>query len=36
MLKSPHPRNAKRVGNQVWFDVSLTLPLGLALDTKPG
>ncbi|CAE7027244.1 unnamed protein product [Symbiodinium natans] len=34
MLKSPHPRNAKRVGNQVWFDVSLTLPLGLALDTS--
>ncbi|CAE7353754.1 unnamed protein product [Symbiodinium microadriaticum] len=34
MLKSPHPRNAKRVGNQVWFDVSLALPLGLALDTS--
>ena len=35
MIKSPHPRNAKRVGNMVWFDVALTLPLGLALDTPP-
>ena len=36
MLQSPAPRQGKRVGNMVWFDVALKLPLGLVLDTTPG
>lgn len=32
MRESPEPRGGKRVGNMVWFDITLSLPLGLALD----
>lgn len=34
MRSRPKPRNGKRVGNEVWFDVKLSPPLGLALDTS--
>eukprot|EP00435_Cladocopium_sp_Y103_P023505 s1216_g5.t1 len=34
MRTRPQPRNGKRVGNEVWFDVKLSPPLGLALDTS--
>ena len=36
MRSRPKPRNGKRVGNEVWFDVKLSPPLGLALDTSLG
>ena len=36
MRTRPQPRNGKRVGNEVWFDVKLSPPLGLALDTNLG
>lgn len=32
MTRDPTPRGGKRVGDAVWFDVTLSSPLGLALD----
>eukprot|EP00931_Biecheleriopsis_adriatica_P036598 TRINITY_DN21073_c0_g1_i1.p1 TRINITY_DN21073_c0_g1~~TRINITY_DN21073_c0_g1_i1.p1 ORF type:complete len:367 (+),score=67.22 TRINITY_DN21073_c0_g1_i1:51-1151(+) len=32
LRKSPRPRNGKRVGAEVWFDVELSKPLGLRID----
>lgn len=33
---NPNPRGGKRVGSEVWYDLKLSLPLGLRLDTAPG
>lgn len=35
LQNNPNPRGGKRVGNMVWYDVTLSLPLGLALDNSP-
>lgn len=34
MRQNPSPRGGKRVGNSVWFDLTLSLPLGIALDNS--
>jgi len=35
MKRDPRPRGGKRVGTDVWFDVTLPLPLGLRLNESP-
>lgn len=35
MRKSPNPRGGRRVGGDVWFDITLGLPLGIRLDESP-
>lgn len=35
MRADPNPRGGKRVGGEVWFDISLALPFGLRLDESP-
>lgn len=34
-LEDSEPRGGKRVGTEVWFDVTLSAPLGLAIDDHP-
>lgn len=35
LQSNPAPRGGKRVGSQVWFEMTLGLPLGLRLDDAP-